>query len=75
MEAVYSSNSSNTSQVCDENIFHVGSVVEWSEFLDTDPEVPDSIPGAYRFSEKTVGLERCPLSLLRTTEELLGRKK
>jgi hypothetical protein len=28
------------------------SVVKWSEFLATDPEVPDSIPGATRFSEK-----------------------
>jgi hypothetical protein len=28
------------------------SVVQWSEFLGTDPEVPGSIPGATRFSEK-----------------------
>jgi hypothetical protein len=28
------------------------SVVEWSEFLATDPEVLDSILGASRFSEK-----------------------
>jgi hypothetical protein len=28
------------------------SVVWWSEFLATDPEVPGSIPGATRFSEK-----------------------
>jgi hypothetical protein len=28
------------------------SVVWWSEFLVTDPEVPGSIPGATRFSEK-----------------------
>jgi hypothetical protein len=28
------------------------SVVKWSEFLATDPEVPGSIPGATRFSEK-----------------------
>jgi hypothetical protein len=28
------------------------SVVYWSEFLATDPEIPDSIPGATRFSEK-----------------------
>jgi hypothetical protein len=27
-------------------------VVLWSEFLATDPEVPGSIPGATRFSEK-----------------------
>jgi hypothetical protein len=28
------------------------SVVQWSEFLATDLEVPDSISGAKRFSEK-----------------------
>jgi hypothetical protein len=28
------------------------SVVYWSEFLATDPQVSDSIPGASRFSEK-----------------------
>jgi hypothetical protein len=28
------------------------------EFLPTDPEVPDSIPGPTRFSEKYGGLER-----------------
>jgi hypothetical protein len=28
------------------------SVVQWSEFLDTDPEVSGSIAGAARFSEK-----------------------
>jgi hypothetical protein len=38
------------------------------ELLVTDPEVPDSIPGDTRFSETG------PLSLLSTTEELLGRK-
>jgi hypothetical protein len=27
-------------------------VIYWSEFLATDPEVPGSIPGATRFSEK-----------------------
>jgi hypothetical protein len=40
----------------------------------TDPEVPGSIPGASRFSEKQQGLERGLLSLVRTTEELLERK-
>jgi hypothetical protein len=41
----------------------------------------DSIPGTTRFSEKkkkkkkpVVGLERGPLSLVSTTEELLDRK-
>jgi hypothetical protein len=33
---------------------------------------PGSIPGTTR--KKIVGLERGPLSLLSTTEELLGRK-
>jgi hypothetical protein len=34
----------------------------------------DSIPGATRFSEIAVGLERGPLSLVSTIEELLGKK-
>jgi hypothetical protein len=28
------------------------SVVQWSEFLSTDPEIPGSTPGPTRFSEK-----------------------
>jgi hypothetical protein len=28
------------------------SVAQWSQFLATDPEASDSIPGATRFSEK-----------------------
>jgi hypothetical protein len=28
------------------------SVIKWSEFLAADPEVPGSIPGATRFSDK-----------------------
>jgi hypothetical protein len=39
--------------------------------LATDPEVPGSIHGHYK--KKVVGLERGPLSLVSTTEELLGR--
>jgi hypothetical protein len=35
---------------------------------------PGSIPGATRFSEKLWGLDRGPLSLVSTTEELLKRK-
>jgi hypothetical protein len=35
----------------------------------TDPEVPGSIPGT---TKKVVGLERGPLSLMSTSEELLG---
>jgi hypothetical protein len=33
-------------------IVETASVVYWSEFLATDPEIPGSIPGATRFSEK-----------------------
>jgi hypothetical protein len=50
------------------------SVVLWSEFLATDTYVPGSIPGAFTFSEKQRVCNRGPLSLVRTTEELLGRK-
>jgi hypothetical protein len=46
------------------------SVVWWSEFLATDPKVPGSLPGT---TKKVVCLERGPLSLSSTTEELLGR--
>jgi hypothetical protein len=47
------------------------SVVWWSEFLATDPEarVRPALP-----EKKVVGLERGPLSLVSTTEELLDRK-
>jgi hypothetical protein len=37
----------------------------------TDLEVPGSIPGHYK--KKLTGLERGPLSLVSTTEELFGR--
>jgi hypothetical protein len=47
-------------------------VVEWSEFLATDTGVTGSIPRHYK--KKVVGLERGPLSLVSTTEELLDRK-
>jgi hypothetical protein len=40
--------------------------------LTTDPGVPGSIPGHYK--KKVVGLERGPLSLVSTTEELLDWK-
>ena len=46
-------------------------MVYWSEFLATDTEVPGSTPGATRFSVVVVGLERGPLSLVRSIEELL----
>jgi hypothetical protein len=50
------------------------SVVQWSEFLAADPEVPGSMPGATRFFWGVMGLEQGPLSLVTTIEELLGRK-
>jgi hypothetical protein len=46
----------------------------WSEFLSTDPEVPGSIPGSYQIFWEVGGLERGPLSLVRTNEELLEWK-
>jgi hypothetical protein len=46
------------------------SVIWWSEFLATDPEVRfPALP-----EKKIMGLERGPLSLVSTTEELLDRK-
>jgi hypothetical protein len=47
------------------------SVVYWSEFLTTDPEVRVRFPVLPE--KKVVGLERGPLSLVSTTEELLER--
>jgi hypothetical protein len=54
-------------------------VVWWSEFLATDPEARVRFPALPDFlekkkKEKVVGLERGPLSLVSTTEELLDRK-
>jgi hypothetical protein len=49
------------------------SVVQWSEFLATDPEARVPLP-ALPEEKKVVGLERGPLSLVSTTEELLDRK-
>jgi hypothetical protein len=48
----------------------IRSVILWSEFLSTDPEVPGSIPGAIRFSEKQWDWNGGPLSLVRIIEEL-----
>jgi hypothetical protein len=45
-------------------------VVYWSEFLTTNSEVPGSITGPARFSEKYWG----SFSLVRIIEELLERK-
>jgi hypothetical protein len=56
-------------------------VVWWSEFLATDPEARVRFPALPCFLEEkkkkgkqVVGLERGPLSLMSTTEELLDRK-
>jgi hypothetical protein len=48
------------------------SVVQWSQFLATDPEARVRFPALSE--KKVVGLERGPLSLVSTTEELLHRK-
>jgi hypothetical protein len=48
-------------------------VVWWSEFLATDTEARVGFP-ALPGKKKVVGLERGPLSLVSTTEELLDRK-
>jgi hypothetical protein len=45
---------------------------KWSEFLATDPEARVRFPALPE--KKVVGLERGPLSLVSTTEELLDRK-
>jgi hypothetical protein len=54
------------------NISRFGYLPLWSsgqKFLATDPEVSRLVPGPTRFSEN-----RCPLSLMRTIEELLEWK-
>jgi hypothetical protein len=53
-------------------ITETASVVKWSEFLATDPEARVRFPALPE--KKIVGLERGPLSLVSTTEELLDRK-
>jgi hypothetical protein len=47
-------------------------MVQWSEFLATDPEARVRFPALPK--KKVVGLERGPLSLMSTTEELLDIK-
>jgi hypothetical protein len=42
--------------------------------LDSETQLRYSIPGATQIFSEVVGLERCPLSLVSTTEELLDRK-
>jgi hypothetical protein len=55
-------------------------VVRWSEFLATDPEARVRFPALPDFlkekekGKQVVGLERGPLGLVSTTEELLDRK-
>jgi hypothetical protein len=53
--------------------YNTASVVWWSESLATDLEVRVRFPALSDFLE-VGGLERGPLSLLSTIEELLGRK-
>jgi hypothetical protein len=48
------------------------SVVKWSEFLATDPEARVRFPALRE--KNAVDLERGPLSLVSTTEEILDRK-
>jgi hypothetical protein len=50
------------------------SVVLWSEFLATDPEVQVRFPALPDFLTSS-GFRTGPLSLVSTLEELLGRKK
>jgi hypothetical protein len=50
------------------------SVVQWSEFLATDLEVPGSILAATRLYENIVGMESGSLSLVKITEEPLEVK-
>jgi hypothetical protein len=47
-------------------------VVWWSEFLATDPEARVRFPALPE--KKIVGLERGPLGLVSTTEDLIDRK-
>jgi hypothetical protein len=49
------------------------SVVEWPEFLATAPEVR-VYSWRYQIFREVVGVERGPLSLVSTIEELLRRK-
>jgi hypothetical protein len=53
-------------------ISFAASVVYWSEFLATDPEVRVRFPALP--GKNVVGLELGPLNLVSTTEELLYRK-
>jgi hypothetical protein len=50
------------------------SVVWWSEFLAANPEIPDSIPGATRFSKEQWVWNEVHSILVRINEELLERE-
>jgi hypothetical protein len=54
------------------SIYLTASVVWWSEFLATDPETRVRFPALPK--KKVMGLERGPLNLVKTIEELLDRK-
>jgi hypothetical protein len=54
--------------------FVTASVVQWSEFLATHPEIRVRFPAPPHFLRRVVGLQRGLLSLVSTTEELLERK-
>jgi hypothetical protein len=58
----------------DINVLLTASVVWWSEFLAADPEARVRFP-ALSGKTKVVGLNRGPLNLVSTTEELLDRKR
>jgi hypothetical protein len=55
------------------SLLATASVVQWSQFLDTDPEA--RVQFLALPEQNVVGLERGPLSLVSTTEELLDRKE
>jgi hypothetical protein len=54
--------------------FWTASVVYWSKFLPTDPEVRVRFLALPDFFLEVVCLERGPLSLVRIIEELLERR-
>jgi hypothetical protein len=49
-------------------------VILWEDFLTTNPDVPSSVSGVNRFSEKYWIWKEGPLSLMRINEELFERK-
>jgi hypothetical protein len=63
----------HTAILCFADLIWTDSVVQQSEFVATDPEVRVWFPALPDFWE-VVGLERGPLNLVSTIEELLERK-